>query len=139
MNKPTIILPGGQHVYILENSDWMAVYRDGCTVTVKTAPHAFWILLHYSLDQLSSMTAQACLKASVPAGGCPPLPLADIIRGGLLSNGGEWQMLALERAGEFDGKHLLQAEISQLVTSGKTQAIRHRALKLRARLKRQRP
>jgi len=137
MNKPTIKLPSG-HTYVLEDSGWVAVYRDGRTVTVEIAPHMFWILLQHNLNELSSMTTQACLDASIRSEQCPPLPVEDIIRGGLTSNSAEWQMLALERAAEFDKTRLLEAEILQLVTSGKTQAIRHRALKLRARLKRQR-
>jgi hypothetical protein len=83
----------------------------------------FWILLQYSLAELSSMAIQACFDAPIPTEQCPPLPMADLIRGGLTSNSAEWQMLALARAAEFDNKRVLETEISQLVTSGKTQAV----------------
>jgi hypothetical protein len=96
------------------------------------------MLLQHNLNELSSMTVQACLDASIPAEQCPPLPVESIIRSGLRCNSAEWQMLALERAAEFDKQHLLEVEISQVVTSGKTRAIQHRALKVRARLKRER-
>jgi hypothetical protein len=137
MSKPTIALSSG-HVFILENSVWTSLYRDGHATTVEKNPHMFWILLQHSLDELSSMAARACLDASIPAEQCPALPVEGIIRGGLTSNSAEWQMLGLTRADEFDKKDLLEPEISQLVTAGKTQAIRHRALKLRARLRRER-
>ena len=136
MNKPEIILPGG-HIFRFDDSNWVSVYRDGSTVTITNRPHMFWILLHYSLTELPSMVKQACINASVPDEKCPPLPLEDIIKGGLTSNSGEWQMLALERAAEFDNKQMLENEISGLITSGKTQAVRHYALRLRARLRRE--
>ena len=136
MSKPTINLRSG-HVFRFEDSKWLSVYKDGATATVTCRPHMFWILLQYSAAELSSMVEQACLKASIPTERRPPLPLEDIIRGGLTSNSGEWQMLALARAAEFDNKSVLETEISQLVTAGKTQAIRHSALRLRARLRRE--
>jgi hypothetical protein len=135
MSRPTINLPSG-HVFRFEDSQWVAVYKDGAAATAADRPHMFWILLQYSLTELSSMAAQACADASIPAELCPPLPLEDIIRGGLTSNSGEWQVLALERVAEFDNRRVLETEISQLITSGKTQAVRHRALKLKARLRR---
>jgi hypothetical protein len=135
MSDSTINLPSG-HIFRFEDSNWVSVYKDDATVTATDRPHMFWILLQYSLAELSSMAAQACVDASIPAEQCPPLPIEDIIRGGLTSNSGEWQMLALARAAEFDNKRVLETEISQLVTSGKTQAVRHFALKLRAHLRR---
>jgi hypothetical protein len=67
------------------------------------------------------MAMRACVDASVPAERCPALPVEDIMRGGLTS--AERQMPAPGRADEFDKKRLCEAEISQRVTAGKTQAI----------------
>lgn len=134
MNKPTITLNGG-HAFILEDSTWRSLYKDGHSTTVKESPHMFWILLQNRLDDLSTMAMRACAHARTPTAQCSPLPVEDIIRSALKSNSAEWQMLALARASQLDNKYLLEPEVAQLVRSGKTQAIRHRALKLRARLR----
>src|SRR5215472_1306237 len=97
MSKPTINLRSG-HVLRYEDSKWLSVYKDRATATVTCRPHMFWILLQYSAAELSSMVEQACLKASIPTEQRRPLPLEDVISGGLTSNWGEWQMLALARA-----------------------------------------
>jgi|SRR5262245_5264412 len=136
MQAPAIELPSG-HIYKLVGSNWVAVSKDGSTVTVKTHPYAFWILLQYTLDRLASMADSACVDAGLAADQCLPLPVEDIIRGGLTAPSEEWQALALARAGEFSEKDAFVGEITELVKSGRTQAVRHRALKLRARLKRE--
>jgi hypothetical protein len=136
MQEPTMELPAG-HIYRLAGSDWVAVSKDGATVTVKSRPYAFWILLQYTLGELSSMATRACADARLATDQCSPLPIEDIIRAGLTAPSEEWQELALARAAEFGEKHVFEREISELVTSGKTQAVRHRALRLRARLRRE--
>lgn len=83
------------------------------------------------------MAERACADVGLTAVRCLPLPVEDIIRAGLTAPSEEWQALALARAGEFSEKHVFVREITVLVKSGKTQAVRHRALRLRARLKRE--
>jgi hypothetical protein len=134
VQAPAIELPSG-HIYKLVGSNWVAVSKDGSSVTVMSHPYAFWILLQYTLDKLSSMAERACADVGLTADQCVPLPVEDIIRGGLTAPSEEWQALA--RAGEFSEKHAFVKAITELVKCGRTQAVRHRALRLRARLKRE--
>lgn len=136
MTIPMIELASG-HVYACENSNWVAVYQSGETVDVRSHPCASLMLLYHGLDELSNMAGQAFATAN-SAGEHIPLPVEDIIRAGLTAWGQGWPALALERAAEFAGIAALEPEISALAETGKTQAIRHRALKLRARIRRER-
>jgi len=136
MQPPTIELLSG-HIYKLIGANWVAVSKDGSTVAVKSHPYTFWILLQFTLDKLSSMAERACADVGLTADQYLPLPVEDIIRGGLTAPSEEWQALALARASEFSEKHALMRELAELVKSGKTQAVRHRALRLRVRLKRE--
>jgi len=82
--------------------------------------HAFWILLQYTLDDLSAMAERVCADVGLTGDQCLPLPVEDVIRGGLTAPSEEWQGLALARASEFSEKHAFAREITELVKSGKT-------------------
>ncbi len=125
MQAPTIELLRG-HIYKLIGANWVAVSKDGSIVTVKSHPYAFWILLQYTLDKLASMAERAWADVGLTADQCVPLPVEDIIRGGLAAPSEEWQELALARVSEFSETHAFVREITELVKSGKTQAVRHR-------------
>lgn len=134
--SPTITLASG-HTYACENATWYAVYPNGELLDLKCYPVPCLMLLYHGLEELSGMAAKAFADANAP-GAFVPLPVEDIIRAGLTAWGQGWPALGLERAAEYDGLAALEGEISALIETGKTQAIRHRAQKLLARIRRER-
>jgi hypothetical protein len=134
---PRIILGRARNTFIAEAKQWVAIFKDGRRVTVASHPYAFFVFLEMSIAEIDNIMAEACNGAGIANFECPPLPIVDIIKAGLLSNTLNWQALAIERAAEVKNIAEFADEYDYLIHNGLTQKIRHAALKLRAQTKRQ--
>lgn len=136
VDRPTITLGKANSTFVAGDTQWSALRKDGEKVTIASHPHAYLLFLTLTLSEAERRRQEACKTAGITSAKCPPLPIAEIIKAGLTFNSVTWQALALDRLNEAQDIGAFEAELEHVVTYGKTQAIRHRALKLKAQLKR---